>query len=107
MQAAQHWKELWGILDLLTERVGPGVRLLHLWGRIALGGRQCRAQGDLQGQFVLGARRGCWQGGEQIEPDTEILYCFRIGRARMSALAGAVLIGHGLLSQTRLRIVMG
>src|SRR5215813_8427626 len=95
MQAAQHWKELQGVPGLLTEQAGPSIRLLHLWGCVTLGGYQRWAQRELQGQFLLGALRGFWQGCEQIKSSTEILNCFHISRARMSVLAGEVPIGYG------------
>ena len=71
-QSPQHREELRGLPHLLAQLPRPGVGLFHFRGRIALGGHQRRAQGELQRQFLLGALGGVRQGLEQLQPLGEV-----------------------------------
>ena len=66
-QAKQDRNELWRLADLLTQRACLGVGVLHLGCCLPFGHLQCRAEGDVQGQGLLGTRRRLWQGREQLD----------------------------------------
>ena len=61
-QAKQDRDQLWGLAHLLTQRACLGVGVLHLGRCVPFGYLQGRAEGDVQGQGVLGTRRRLWQG---------------------------------------------
>jgi hypothetical protein len=52
-QSMQYRKESRRFADLLTQLVRTGEDASHLWGRIAFGDHQRRAQGSLQREFSL------------------------------------------------------
>ena len=61
-QAIQHRDQLGRLAHLLTQRVGLGVGVLHLGRGVPFGNLQGRAQGDMQGQGLLGTRRASLAG---------------------------------------------
>ena len=69
---------MWGITDFLAQGTRPGIGLTHLWSRIALGGRQHWAQGELQDEFLLRTRGGGGQQREQREPRSKVGEGFHI-----------------------------
>jgi hypothetical protein len=66
-QPKQHWDQLWGPAYLLIQRVGLGVCMLHLGRGEPFGHLQSRAEGDVEGQCLLGMLRCLWQGREQLD----------------------------------------
>ena len=58
----------------------PGVGLLHLRGRQALGDQR-RPQSQLQVEFLLDPRRGLGERGQQLQPLGEMPERFLMGRA--------------------------
>ena len=54
------------------------------------------AQGELQGEFLLGALGSVWQGLEQLQPFGEVTDRFHIGRALDGSLPGLLPVGNGL-----------
>ena len=67
-QPKQDRDQLWRLAHLLTQRACLGVGVLHLGRCVPFGHLQCRAEGDVQGQGVLGMLRRLWQGLEQLDP---------------------------------------
>ena len=70
-KAPEHPEELWGILHLVAQRMGPGKDVTGLWRGHALGGHEQLPQDELQRQFVpspLGAVRHCRQ---QLQPSPQ------------------------------------
>ena len=67
-QTKQDRNQLWRLAHLLTQRAGLGVGLLHLGCCLPFGRLQGRAEGEVQGQGLLGMRRCLWQGLEQRDP---------------------------------------
>ena len=68
---------------------------------------QCRAEGDVQGQGLLGMRRRLWQGLEQLDPGGEVADGFQIGRAVAGVLARPLPVAHRLLGAARRGVVLG
>ena len=67
-QTKQDRDKLWRLAHLLTQRVCLGVGVLHLGRSLPFGHQQCCAEGDVQGQGLLGMLRRLWQGLEQLDP---------------------------------------
>ena len=61
-QPKQDRDKLWRLAHLLTQRVGLGIGVLHLGRSMPFGHQQCCAEGDAQGQGLLGMLRRLWQG---------------------------------------------
>jgi hypothetical protein len=82
------------------------VRMLHFRGLKALASHQRRAQGGLQDQLLQGARRGIWQGVEELQPLGELTDRFNIGRALDASLPCPPPVTNGWPTEARLRTVM-
>ena len=65
------------------------------------------SQGDLQGEFLLGALGGVRQGFEQLQSFGEVADRFYVGRALGSPLPRLLPVGKGLRDKTCLGVVMG
>ena len=65
-QPPQHRKKLRGFFPLLAQGTCPCIGVFHLGGRRAFDDLQGGGQGDLQGDFSLGALRHVWQSREQF-----------------------------------------
>ena len=105
-QPKQDRDQLWRLAHLLTQRVCLGVGVLHLGRCVPFGHQQGRAEGDVQGQGVLGMLRRLWQGLEQLDPGGEVADGFQMGRAVAGVLARPLPVGNRLLGEARLRVVM-
>ena len=57
-QPKQDRDKLWRLAHLLTQRACLGVGVLHLGRCVPFGSSAGRAEGDVQGQGVLGTRSG-------------------------------------------------
>ena len=73
---------------------------------MAFGGDEGEAEGDLQGQFLLGAFKSIRQGFEHLQPFAEVADRFRMCRALIGTLASPLPVGHGGHCQTCLGVVM-
>ena len=67
-QTKQDRDQLWRLTHLLTQRVGLGIGVLHLRRCVPFGYLQSSAEGDVQGQGLLGPLGCLWQGLEQLNP---------------------------------------
>ena len=105
-QTKQDREQLWGLAHLLTQRVGLGVGLLHLGRCVPFGHQQCRAEGNVQGQGLLGMLRRLWQGLQQLNPVVQVADGFQMGRAVAGSLARLLPVANRLLDETCLRVVM-
>jgi hypothetical protein len=94
------------VADLLAQHPRPGVGLLHVRGRHALGGDQRRSQRELQVEFVLRPRRGLGEGGEQRQACGQVLDGFRVRRALQRALPGLLPVVHRLCCEPCLRVMV-
>jgi hypothetical protein len=47
-----------------------------------------------------------WQGREQLDPGGEVADGFQIGRAVAGVFAGLLPVGHSLLGEARLRVML-
>src|SRR5262249_56396711 len=65
VEAHQNQQQLWCLSNLCAQRTRPGKGLPHLRVRGTLDVARCHRQSPLHGEFLLGARRGLRQGGEQ------------------------------------------
>ena len=83
-----------------------GVGVLHLGRCKPFRHLQCRAEGEVHGQSVLGTLRRLWQGCEQRDPGGAVADGFQIGRAVAGLLAGLLPVGNGLLVATSRGVVM-
>ena len=63
-QPKQDRDKLWRLAHPLTQHACLDVGVLHLGRCLPFGHQQCRAEGDVQGQGVLGMLRRLWQGLE-------------------------------------------
>ena len=102
----QHREELWGLPQLLAELLRPGVDLFHRRGSRTPGAHQRRAKGQLQVQFLPGARWGLRQGVQYLDALTEVGGRFGVCRAFHGALPSLLPIGHGRFGASCLRVVM-
>ena len=68
---------------------------------------QCRAEGDVQGQGLLGMLRRLWQRLEQLDPGGQVADGFHMGRAVAGLLACPLPVGHRLLGAARRGVVLG
>ena len=74
--------ELRGLAHLLTQRVGPGVGLLHLRSGVPFGRLQGRAQGEVQVELMLGPRAGSpAASASSSDPRGQVAEGFQMGRA--------------------------
>ena len=105
-QPKQDRDKLWRLAHLLTQRACLGVGVLHLGCCVPFGHLQGRAEGNVQGQGLLGMLRRLWQGLEQLDPGGQVADGFQIGRAVAGVLARPLPVGNGLLGAARLRVVM-
>ena len=101
------WSKLRSLAHLLTQRVCLGIGVLHLGRCVPFGHQQCRTEGDVHGQSVLGPLRGLWQGLEQPDPSGEVADGFQMGRALAGLLACPLPVDNRLLGATRRRVVLG
>ena len=97
----------WRLAHLLTQRACLGVGVLHL-GAACLRHLQCRAEGDVQGQCLLGTLRRLWQGLEQLDAGGQVADGFQMaerslaccrplpGHRLLGAACGGVVLGHQL-----------
>ena len=99
--------KLWRLAHLLTQRVCLGIGVLHLGRCTSFGHLQCRAEGNVQGQGLLGMLRRRWQGLEQLDPGGEVADGFQIGRAVAGLLARPQPVDHRLLGAARGGVVLG
>ena len=106
-QPKQDRNKLWRLAHLLTQRACLGIGVLHLGRCVPFGHLQCRAEGDVQGQGLLGMLRRLWQGLEQLDPGGEVADRFQIGRAVAGVLAGPLPVEHRLLGAARRGVVVG
>ena len=53
----QDWDQLWRLTHLLAQRTSLGVGVLHFGRCLPFRHQQCRAEGDVQGQGLLGMLR--------------------------------------------------
>ena len=68
---------------------------------------QCRTEGDVQGQGLLGMRGRLWQGLEQLDARGHMADGFQIGRAVAGVLARPLPVVHRLLGAARRGVVLG
>src|SRR5262245_22069416 len=61
-QPPQHWEEIRGYADLLTQSAGSRIRVSHFWCCKAFCHHESRAKANLQDQFLPSAFRRVWQG---------------------------------------------
>ena len=106
-QTKQDLDKLWRLAHLLTQRACLGVGVLHLGRCLPFGHLQGRAEGNVQGQGLLGTLRRLWQGLEQLDPGGEVADGFQMGRAVAGVLARPLPVGNGLLGAARLGVVLG
>ena len=106
-QTKQHRDQLWRLAHLLTQDVCLGVGVLHLRRCVPFGYLQSSAEGDVQGQGVLGTRRRLWQDLEQLDPGGEVADGFQMSRAVAGVLARPLPVDHRLLGAARRGVVLG
>ena len=101
-QPKQDRNQLWRLAHLLTHRACLGVGMLHLGRCVPFGNLQGSAEGNVQGQGVLGLRRRLWQGLEQLDAGgPEMADGFHMGRAISGVLARPLPVVHCLLGAAR------
>ena len=106
-QTIQDRDQLWRLAHLLTQRVCLGVGVLHLGRCVPFRYLQCRAEGNVQGQGLLGTLRRLWQGLEQLDPGGAVADGFQMGRAVAGLLARPLPVAHRLLVAARRGVVLG
>ena len=79
-QPKQDRSKLWRLAHLLTQHTCLGIGLLHLGRCLPFGHLQGCAEGDVQGQGMLGMCRRLWQGREERDPGREVANRFQMGR---------------------------
>ena len=72
IQASECLETLRRLSDLTAELPRAGIDPFHVRGGQPLGGRQRRAEGDLQGELLLDALGGIWQRLKQRQPLREV-----------------------------------
>ena len=85
-----------GIFEVLTELPGAGVALFHLRCRVAFGGSQRCAQGDVHVHFSLDTIKGLWEHLEQRQPCAQVTDGFHIGGPLDGSLTSFVPIADRL-----------
>jgi hypothetical protein len=65
------------------------------------------AEGNVQGQGLLGTRRRLWQGRQQRDPGGAVADGFHMGRALDGALPRPLPVAHRLLDAARRGVVLG
>ena len=105
-QPKQDRDQLWRLAHLLTQRACLGVGVLHLGRCKPFGYLQGRAEGDVQGQGLLGMRRRLWQGLEQLNPGGQVADGFQMGRAVTGLLACLLPVANSLCNEPCFRTVM-
>src|SRR5712692_10809610 len=105
-QSPQHRKELRGLPHLLAQLSRPGVDSFYLWSTPSFGGLQWSAQGNLQGEFLLGSPWGVRLDLEQLQPLDEVADRLCMGRALACSLSSPLPKRNGLHDKARLRVVM-
>jgi len=98
---------LWRLAHLLTQLACLGVVVLHLGCCVPFGHQQSRAEGDVQGQGLLGPRLRLWQGLQQLDPGGEVADGFNIGRAVAGLLYRPLPVDHRLLGAACGSVVLG
>jgi hypothetical protein len=104
-ETPQRWKELGCLTDLLTQHPRPGIGLLDLRGRPALGSRQHWPQGKLQVEFLLRPRLGRGECGQQLEALRQVLEGLQVGRTLDGTLASPLPVPYGRRCEPRFSIV--
>ena len=105
-QPKQDREELRSLAHLPAQRERPGVGSFHFRGRMALGGSPSRTDGDVQGQFLVGARGSVRESLEQLQGSGEVTDCLRSRRALHSLQPSETEIFHRLLGVAATTIVM-
>jgi hypothetical protein len=107
VQTKQDRGKLWRLAHLLTQRACLGVGVLHLGGCVPFGYLQCRAEGDVEGQGVLGPLRRLWQGREQFNASGQVADGFQMGRAVAGLFTRSLPVAHRLLGTARRSVMLG
>ena len=81
--------------------------MLHLGRCVPFGYLQCCAEGNVQGQGLLGTLRRLWQGLEQLNPRSQVADGLQIGRAVAGVFARPLPVDHRLRVAACRSVVLG
>src|SRR5262245_43255553 len=105
-ESPQGREELRRLTHLLTQPTRPAIGSFHLRGCVAFDVYQRHTEGDVEQEFLLGARWSDGQGLEQRQPPGEVTNRFHVRRAFDGSLPRLVPITDRLFVETCLSVVM-